>query len=560
MKRSEPQSDYSFVHKLSLWVSVLLFLFVFAYWFIDTNSNASLLNLILEKWIDPTTVAKKNGSIGWIRFLLHLALTGYALFLFYKSQAAKWLGIKIALLAPISNFLHQNYARSKALKVGLQLVLGLGLIYTIYQFIMGIVAGSAVPVEVFQFFLLFYFINLIVWEINFSKPQQQPEWFGFYDHRDTVKWIRLGNHQVAYIQDHEDSNTWHLIADEDANLSYRSTYIFNTRKFNISLKNQSLVNTNFGKIDYDCSVSLYGLNNTDSSEDHLIIKNFPSRLSYAQVNNLNELSQEDTASTLLQTLIHQTGTVERLENKITSISVEVSKFKDETSVIQYTDWKKEYRRIYNIIEEGSISVALRADFQAQFDGIFPNVFKIHVAIVNDSVHTAFRESIAAIKARQDAEETQKLRQAEGRINTLVETAAKQAGERGRSYEEIQKILRMAWVLGGLNNPAYGQENILLDENSIQKFGADGHVKSELIAATDAISQIIEEGKLKEYTDADIKEKIARETSFFKEHNIAPERFFDLLFQKARLEGAERIALAKQQVIKDTLVELYIKAL
>ncbi|MDB4293114.1 hypothetical protein N9954_06855 [Maribacter sp.] len=555
MKRSGPQSDYSFVHKVFLSISILLFLFVFAYWFLDINSPASLVNLIMEKAIDPTKYPRRTGGIGWLRFLLHFGITAYALFLFYKSCAAKWLGIKIALCTPISNFLHENYARSKALKVGLQLVLGLGLIYTIYEFIMGVVAGSEVPVEVFQYFLFYYFVNLVVWEINFSKPLQLPDLAGMCDKRDEVFWIRLTPNQIAYVQDRANENVWRLIKDSDANLSYAVSYIFNTLKFNISLKNQTLIKNNFGEIKYDSQVTLYGLNTEHTDEDYLIIKNFPPRLTANQITSLNELTQESTAIKMLNTLIYQTGTVQKLEDNITSLAVEVAKFTDQTSAIKDFDWKHEYQRIYKKLERNSISSMLRADFQQLFDGIFPELFRIHVSVVHDSVHTTFRQEIRLFKTRVDQQEAQDKSIDQKRITTLQEKIAEQVGRLGKTPKEVQDFLRMALELPSSNGTTVQHKpsnGMLL--NDLPEKG----IKSALEDAVDVIHNAIRDGNKNGYSNADIKEKIARETSFFKEHQIAPEHFFECLFLKMNTEGEERTEEAKKQLVQDTLAELYIR--
>lgn len=557
-KKNNNQSNHienQTVNKTLLWISILIFLSTFPYWFFDTQTEISLINVLLKNTFSPSPYQTDNGLIiHKIRFFLHLGTTVIGLYLFYKSKAPQWLGKKISITEPLAGYLHKNFKRAKTLKTIFQIVFGFIIIVVVYMFILGIVNSDYPPTAEFSLFIFLFFIYSAGWEIKFSPSVEDPQ-SGKKIYEDEPKWIRLLDNQIAYVKDRNGNNSWKLYRDGEVDLSYTTSYLFDITKFYINLKNKILLSNDFGDIRYDCVISLYGLSTNSSNSKELIIKNFPETVNSDQLFKLGSLSMPKEAENLIMSLVNQTDIKKVIQEKITQQSIEISSFIDKASTVNNSNWKPEYDKITETIKQNQLENELNAQFQDLVnESIFNDLLNVDLSIIKDTVYSNFRKKIEEFKKVREANEG-----SERQI--ILGAIAKRMEAPGVSPEQMFRFLTLKEGLESGNvEPKQIQGNkSLMTTLQITEASENKNDKvSKFKVISDEINVIMTDCSIQGYENEDTKEKIAKNVDFFKNEDLSPDDFFEILYSKmnSKDELNARKGEAVRQLIEDTLRELY----
>ncbi|MEE1962003.1 hypothetical protein V1387_04845 [Allomuricauda taeanensis] len=544
------------VNRALLWISILIFLSTFPYWFINTQTEISLINVLIKNTYRPNPYMASTGLASEkIRFFLHLASTVLGLYLFYKSKAPAWLGKKISITEPVAGYLHKNYRRAKTLKTTFQIAFGFIILLVVYMFILGVVNSDHYPTSQFSLFLILFFIYSAGWEIKFSPSVEDPI-SGKKSYLDEPKWITLLDNQIAYVKERNGKDTWNLHRDGDVDMSYTISYLIDINKFYIDLKNKTLISNDFGEIRYDCIISLYGISTNSSNNKELTIKNFPNVLNSDQLFKLVSLSTPKEGENLIVSLINQTDIKKVIQEKITEQSIEISSFIDKASTVNNSNWKPEYDRIIETIKQNQLENELNRQFQTLInESIFDDLLNVDLSIIKDTVYANFRKKIEEFKKVREANEG-------GERQIILSAIAKRMEAPGVSPEQMFKFLTLKEGLeSGKVEPEQIQGNkslmnTLLIADNPEKNDTEEYSKFKKISGE--INEIMTDCTLQGYENEDTKEKIAKSVDFFKNENLSPDDFFELLYAKmnSKDEVDARKGEAVRQLIEDTLRELY----
>ncbi|NML67919.1 hypothetical protein HHL22_22185 [Hymenobacter sp. RP-2-7] len=252
------------INKITLVVCGVLFFCTFPYWFGDTSSKASLVNVLLMR----------NGLLNeTLSFWGHLLLTVGWLYLFYKGGASEWVGWRISSTRQITRLFYHS---QKPATWGLRAILGLLLVllaYKLYSALLGFAEGSELPRAQVLSVLLLIALLLLLWNVRYINPQPLQT-TGFIAGRNRPLWVNISPTQLVYVAQFSGGmQTWVRHPAGFADISYTDVYAFDIKSLSHKLHNARTAQSIMGDIRYNLTL-------------RPIFSSFPTHLTDTQIQNI----------------------------------------------------------------------------------------------------------------------------------------------------------------------------------------------------------------------------------------------------------------------------------
>jgi hypothetical protein len=240
------------VNKIGLGVSLLLLFVTFPYFFISADSQASLINVFLNR----NGIASPGGA-----FWGHFLVTCFGLFTFYNSESPRWIGWKISTHEQVTALFYQNRDIFSKCLWGVKCLVALIVCYSLYQTLLHLTAGEVVPRFSLRNVLVSSVLLLILWNVVYIDPKPLST-LGLITGRNRPLWIMLTPSQICYIARFTESGEEEWIAQRSgiANLSYTDAYLFDTWFLTHTVKQAKTAQSLLGEFVYNLTIRPVFLN------------------------------------------------------------------------------------------------------------------------------------------------------------------------------------------------------------------------------------------------------------------------------------------------------------
>ncbi len=540
-------------NKFTLGVSILIFLSVCPYWFISTNSQLSIINILIGKYsssYSPQPWERGLYQVGtWPVFYAHVITTCIGLAIYYKSNFTRWLG-EIISYQYIADFFYKKNKKATVMINCFKIIIALSLIYCLYEILIEMIKGNSIPAGTFSIGILLFFIGTAGWNIAYPQNPVMPELQGSLDNRNKTMLIRLSDNQIAYVQNRNNKIIWDFSpCNSDVNLSFTETYIFKLSDLSHHIPDVELLNSSIGNIHFYFEMVGPKIPTLDI---------FPKTTSYETVLNLNTLTKKENLTDIIYLAINQNDIKDEVKKKYDLLNTYfVSNPRASTQ-----EWNDKFKNIYEEINAIKLDLSIQNEIKYEIDKfIGKDIFKITCSITQDTAKEYFEEKIRAHHqetARKEQDITFKIeeeeRNAMQREKEIVLTAISKRLETpglpfkaAKEWMELIKEIRTTPTKANIEQAkdmlrlSEGNEKITIDQN--------------LVNASKEIASAIITSKRQNYNENEARELISSSTIFLAENKISFDTFYKKLTEKWNTEREERTEEAYQMIARDTLLSL-----
>lgn len=516
------------VNKFALVTCGVLFFCTFPYWFGDSSSRASLVNVLLMR----------NGLLNeTLSFWGHFLLTAAWLTLFYRAGASQWTGWRISSIPKVTGlFYHSQKPTTWAIRVIIGLLLAL-LAYKIYSTLLEFAGGGALPkAQVLSVLLLAAFL-LLIWDVRYINPQ--PLYArGLITGRNRSLWVNILPTQIVYMAQFSNGvQTWARKPVGFADISHADVYLFDTDYLSHKLHNASTAKSLLGDIKYDLTL-------------RPVFSNFPANLTTEELHNIHSrLATEVDITTEISAALDRESLNRTVQQYLDAVSNAYTKAG--TSIHDNINYN-----FFNNFDKLKSSIdfsGLERECQARI--------KEHIARIM-TVDNAFdlAEFIITNVQLPDGE----IKKTLDDIRVRSATAATQHGD--IEMEQAKAIIN-ASVQPGVNGKRIATD--LVESMGVLKEGASGTSPEAAIFAQpeqqNSFKQIMQQDLDKVFSiilDPDqrqlghnaVAESLNTSTTLFTTRNISPDLFVQRFMKKMEDEKQVRSDEALRQLVRDTLSE------
>lgn len=534
------QSETKF-NSILLGISVLIFLSTFSYWFIGEDSQGSLINVFLKRNIsnrfEENSPYNDFQKLEWGVFYGHLLVTAIGLLIYYNSGITKWIGKKISFYYPVASFFYKNNSLAKGILLVFKIIIGFLIVYSLYNILIEITKGLAIPISGFSTFICLFFIATTGWYIRYPKPEEKPDFVGSIDNRDKTMWLRLCDNQIAYVQNSSNKEDWFLVKSKrEVDLSYTEAYVFYEKSFSNYLKDLVISEDIVGRLMYSFRVEP-------------LLTNFPNKLS---IDKLQLLNNRFRNSADLEKLIFLSIDKKGLLQKTRKETFEgLNKYFDTDPNILKNQGHQMNYEFENILKSytnfGDISLEISKEIESKIYELFgtEKLFKISFEITK----TEFNMD-EMLKEIIDSRKKMSATVLQGNIDTqkkIIDTAVTLAATPGASASRIDNLIGFASKLNQ-SFSSTNTANLLENKNDSKQLANPIKLASENVI--NAIFEVMD----KDPTPDVLTEAVSKSTSYISDNQIPIDDFVKRFFQKMSDEKVERTQEAYRQLAEDTFTE------
>lgn len=521
------------ISKVALVICGILFFCTFPYWFSDTSSKASLVNVLLMR----------NGLLNeTLSFWGHLLLTLGWLYLFYNGGASEWVGWRISGTSQITKLFYHS---QKPTTWGLRVILGLLLVllaYKLYSTLLGFAEGSELPRAQVLSVLLLVALLLLLWNVRYINPQLLQA-MGFIPGRNRPLWVNISPAQMVYVAQFSGGvQTWVRHPAGFADISYTDVYAFDTNSLSHKLHNARTAQSVMGDIRYNLTL-------------RPIFSNFPAHLTDTQIQNIQaRLSANVDITTEISSAFDRQVLIDSVTSRYLSV---VSDVYTKSGTTVFDDVNREVFSNFDKLKASINFAGLEEDCQ--------NRIKQHLARIT-TVEDAFDVAEFIIVDVQFSEGEIK-----NMLNDVRERAMILANSRIKIEEEMAKATINDGGQPGVNVVKRAEDrskglNIL--RNNFSNHKQEPKVLSPAEQQTEfqkAVRQDSDKllGILLDPTQQQGQEATSQAlllaSPLFTERNISPKSFVNRFLQKVEAEESEPSEEVLRRIVENTLFEFFNEA-
>lgn len=525
-------------NQIALGISILLFVLTFSFWFINPDSNASIINLILRKQGLHSGTQSVGISLGWTQFYLHFFIALLSLLIYYKSGFTKYLGSVLSQLYPVQKFFQSDHSTAVKVIIGLRIVLAGIFLFGLYGLIMGLVEGTTLPLGNARICILIFFFLTAVWDIGSIEAEMFPAHVGILSSKTKKLWFRLSENQFAFVQDLTNTNKWILYKDNAyVDLSYTECYLFYPENFNIIITDNVLSKDLVGSIKY-------------SVRSDINTRNLPAFLNTSELVNLNtKFTSHSELDRLIYVLLDDDGLINQAKDNMLSAAQEYYNV-DQNIFINNTTKNREdlKRNLFARTDFRPIERMLEKKVKEETDALLGdgNLLKITLNItdaefkIDDLLKDILGSHRKTAERIKDASIDNQVKIADAAISI--------AGMPGVSKIRIETLLGTAKKMSETFSITSAGVHRQTEEPA--RFIEDP-LRTASVQLVSAIMEVMEG----EPTPEVIAEAVSKSTTFIADNNIPVTAFVQAFFRKLGEEKEERSIEAYQKLAEDTLKDL-----
>lgn len=535
------QTGYG-VNAVLLGLSIFLFFATFSYWFIEEDSSASVVNILLRRVMvgafspditDYQVIEKRR----WVIFVAHLIVTSLGLLLYYKSDISQWLGNRISIHHSVAGFFYKRNELARNITKVFKALIGLLILYTLYTIVINIIGGDFIPRTNFTTFIFLFLIASSAWFIAYPIPDELPNAKGNVDNRNNTQWIRLCDKQHAYVQDRLNKDIWTLYrSKKEVDLSYTEAYFFYEDSFTHYMQDRVVSEDIIGTLKYSLRVAVF--------PEHL-----PEILSTDELQKFyNRFTSEEELEKMIFLYVNtkdllQKARQETFKGLNNYYNTEQNIFSNEGGRKQqdFDSILSNYANYSDI--SGEISIEIKNNVQKNFN--FSNLFRIDFEItgVAFNMDEMLRQILESRKTTSDSMIGTNIGTQEKILNTGLQVLTT-PGSSGKRLDALADFARQM-------NKAFSGDAVQTNK-TLQPYISS--IQSPLALASEKIRNAIFALVEGQPDPAALVESVSRSTSFLSDNNIQPQVFLQRFFQKLDEERRDRSEEAFRQLVEDTLTE------
>lgn len=546
-KANKTLNEFS-IGKITLGISIFIFIGTFPFWIIDRDSKFSILNTIYAKMLEENSDisfrTEYENDVQWAKFYINLVLTSIGLIFYYISNFSKYLGYNISRLI-FTSFSHDNNKTITWAIKATKAIIFIATLAAIYNFIINLIEGNEIPIVAFNLFLIVFFLILIIWNTGYPDFEELSTTDKLLDYRNTIKLVRLDSNQIAYINKGK-SNSWELcLPENDVDMSFSRVCLYEADKFAHNIANVSMLETDCGVIKGNFYMKLF-------------LHEFPKSISSSQRQNLQNIY----GSHKIKNLIFDSIDKENLKKKLEKTFIEMNEFNIISSENLELDADSRYRELLTQMSSSEFDKVFTNQIKNAIKDILLNyaAFSIEFAITQNSIKENFDNLSNEYKqlkdkerSKVDARDTDIRKAGFEQENILISALVEKLKSPATPEHVAADLIRLVQQIKTDPTPKIINKgiSILNGEAEVIAINTD----NESNKAAEEIGLTIHMCKLRNYSKEDMIEKISSSTNYFDIKGINIDAFLGLLFFELETEKEVQSKEEYITITKDLLLKI-----